>query len=170
MIPLSTAASGGLTWSRISSRNFELNRSGEVIGRLQRPSFWSCSFQAETQTGRWTFRRSGWLGGRTDILDSASQQPIATFKPAWGGRGGKLTFVDGQTFQLQCKGWWRPVWSVVAGSDEVVLRLQRREKTVEMSSASTVPESRLGLLILFTWYHVLQSEEAAASAAVIAAT
>jgi hypothetical protein len=170
MIPLSSATSGGLIWSKISSRSFELNRSGEVIGRLQRPSFWSCSFQAETQTGRWTFRRSGWLGGCSDILDSASPQPIATFKPAWGGRGGKLTFVDGQTFQLQCKGWWRPVWSVIAESDEVVLRLQRREKTVEMSSAPTVPESRSGLLILFTWYHVLQSEEEAASAAVIAAS
>ena len=128
MIPLSSATSGGLTWSRVSSRNFELNRSGQVIGRLRRPSLWSCSFQAETQTERWTFRRSGWLGGCFEILDSASQQPIATFKPAWGGRGGKLIFVDGQTFQLKCKGWWRPVWSVIAESDEAVLRLLRRKK------------------------------------------
>ncbi len=170
MIPRSTAISSELTWSKISSRNFELNRRGEVIGRLQRPSFWSCSFQAETQTGRWTFRRAGWLGGRFEILDSSSQQPIARSKSVWGGRGGKLTFADGQTFQLQCKGWWRPVWSVIAESDEVVLRLQRREKTVELSSAATVPERRLELLILFTWYHVLQSEEAAASAAVVAAS
>lgn len=170
MIPLSSATSGGLTWSKVSSRNFELNRSGQVIGRLRRPSLWSCSFQAETQTERWTFRRRGWLGGCSEILDSASQQPIATFKPAWGGRGGKLIFVDAQTFQLECKGWWRPVWSVIAESDEAVLRLLRCEKTVELSSAATVPETRLGLLILFTWYHVLQSEDASASAAVIAAS
>jgi hypothetical protein len=84
MIPLSSATSTELTWSKISSRSFELNRSGQVIGRLQRPSFWSCSFQAETQTGRWIFRRSGWLGGCYEILDSASQQPIAIFKSALG--------------------------------------------------------------------------------------
>lgn len=169
MIPLPTAISSELTWSKISSRNFELNRRGEVIGRLQRPSFWSCSFEVETQAGRWTFRRRGWVGG-SEIFDSASQQPIAIFKPAWSGRAGKLTFDDGQTFQLQCKGWWRPVWSVIAESDELVLRLQRCEKTVELFSAAAVYESRLGLLILFTWYHVLQSEEAAASAAVMAAS
>jgi hypothetical protein len=146
----------------------ELKLNNDVVGTLQRPSFWSMSFQAETQTGRWTFRRAGWLGGCSEILETSSQQQIAMFKPAWGGRGGRLTFTDGQTFQLECKGWWRPTWTVIAEGNEMLLRLHRREKTVELSSAATVPESRLALLIMFTWYHALQSEEDTASPATAA--
>jgi hypothetical protein len=77
---------------------------------------------------------------------------------------------DDQTFQLECKGWWRPLWSVFAEGSEPLLRLYRREKKVELQPATTVPAERLALLILFTWYHVLQSEEDTSAAAVIAAT
>jgi hypothetical protein len=55
-------------------------------------------------------------------------------------------------------------------SGEILLRLLRREKTVEVQPATTVPAERLALLILFTWYHVLRSEEDSSAAAVIAAT
>ena len=169
MIPLSAATSSRLTWSKISSRNFELNRNGEVIGTLQRPSFWSSSFVAETQSGRWTFRRGGWLGAGAQIVDS-SQQHVATFKSGWGGGGGTLSFADGQTVHLQSKGWCRPVWSVIAETGETLLCLHRREKIVDVPSTSAVPEGRLALLIVFTWYRVLQSEEDAASVAVMAAS
>jgi hypothetical protein len=171
MIPLSSssAISGGLTWSKIPhSRDYELRMSGEAIGILRRPGWFSSSFLAETQAGNWTLRRSGW-GIGAQILDTDSQQPIATLKSSWGS-GGMLTFADGQTFHLKCKGWWRPVWSVIASSGETLLQLHRREKTVEVPTGSAVPDSRLALLIMFTWYRVLQTEEDAASTAVIAAS
>ena len=171
MIPLSSAISGGLTFSKASrSRIHQLKLNNDVVGTLLRPNFWSMSYQAETQTGTWAFRRAGWLGGRSEILDYSSRQQIATFKMAWGGRGGKLTFADGQTFQLGCKGWWRPLWTVFSEGGEPLLRLHRREKRVELQPATTVPAERLALLILFAWYQVLQSEEDASAAAVIAAT
>ncbi len=169
MIPISSAISGGLTWSKISCRGFELKRNGEVIGTLQRPSFWSTSYQADTASGRWTFRRSGFLCSGSQILESSSQQSIATFKSAWGGRGGTLTFSDGQTIQLECKGWWRPVWNVIGGSGETQFRLHRREKTIELPRATTAPDDQLAMLIMFTWYRILQVEEDAASASVVAA-
>jgi hypothetical protein len=168
MIPHPSATSGGLTWLKVSSRNFELNRNGQVIGRLQRPSYWSRTFEAETQGGRWTFRRAGCLGGRSEIRDSHSDHQIADFKSAWGSRGGSLTFADGQTFHLQCNGWWRPVWSVTANTGELLVRLQRREKTVELPQTTSVPESHLALLVLFTWYQIMQSEEDAAMAVIAA--
>jgi len=167
MIPLSSAISSGLTWSKISCRNYELTLNGEVVGTLQRPSFWSSNFLAETQHGRWTFRRGGWLGSGAQIVDSASQQPIATLKSGWGC-GGTLTFADGQTFHLESRGWWRPVWSVIAEGGETLLRLHTREKSVEVLTAAAAPDSRLSLLIMFIWYRVLQAEEDAASAAVVA--
>lgn len=171
MIPLSassSAISSGLTWSKIPrSRGYELRQNGEMVGSLRRPSFWSSKYLAETQSGQWTFRRGGCLGTGAQILDSTSQQPIASFKSKWGS-GGALTFADGQTFQLSCKGWWQPIWSVVGDNDQPVLRLHRRERIVEVPSGMAAP-SRLPLLIMFTWYRVLQAEEDAASAAIVVA-
>jgi hypothetical protein len=171
MIPLSSAAaiSAGLTWSKIpGSRDYELKLNGEAVGTLRRLGWLTSSFLAETQSGNWTFRRGGCFGGGAQILDSATQQPIATLKSSWGTGGGTLTFADGQTFQLRCEGWWRPVWSVIAESGETLLRLHRREKKVEVTTPAAASDSRLTLLIMLTWYRVLQSEEDAASAAMVA--
>lgn len=164
----SSAISSGLTWSKIPrSRDYELRLNGKAVGRLRRPGWFSSSFVAETPDGAWTFRRSGCLGSGAQILDSSSQQQIATFKSKWG-RGGTLTFADGQTFQLSCKGWWRPIWSVVEENDQPVLHIHRRERIVEVPPRMAAP-SRLPLLIMFTWYRVLQAEEDTASAAMVVA-
>ena len=170
MIPLSSAISGGLTWSKISSnQSYQLKLNDEIVGTLQHPGFWSLSFIAESQSGRWIFRRSGWFGSGSEILDSTSRQQIATFKSVWGG-GGTLTFADGQQFQLECKGWWHPVWTVVAKRGETLLRLHTREKTADVPNAGSIPDARLSLLIMFTWYRILQAEEDAAATAVAAAS
>ena len=115
------------------------------------------------------FRRGGLLGAGAQIMDAASQQPIATLKSAWAYRG-TLTFADGQTFHLECKGWWHPVWSVIGEGGHPVLRLHRRQKAVEVPTGVAVPEDRLLLLIMFTWYQTLQAEEDAAFVAVMAAS
>jgi hypothetical protein len=171
MIPLSSssAISGGLTWKKIPfSRTYELRMNGEAVGTLRRAGWLSLSFLAETQAGNWTFR-GRLLGSGAQILDSASQQPIATLESAFAA-GGTLTFADGQAFRVKCNGWWRPVWSILAANGEPVLHVHTREKTVEVPPGSAVPDSRLTLLILFTWYRVLQAEDDGAMMAVIAAT
>jgi hypothetical protein len=171
MIPLSSASaiSSGLTWSKIpGSRDYELKLNGEAVGTLRRPGWFSTSFLAETQAGNWTFRRGGCLGGGAQILDSLSH-PIATLQSAWAS-GGTLTFADGQTFQLKCNGWWRPVWSVIGDTGATLLQVHTREKTVEVQAGSPVADSRLTLLILFTWYRVLQAEDDAAVAVLVAAS
>jgi len=166
----SSAVSREFTWSRIRcNRSYELTQDGVCVGTLRRPSFWSTSFLAETAEGRWTFRRSGCLGTGAEILDANSAPPIATFKQPWGGRG-TLTFTNGETFHLECNGWWRPVWSVTTAEGKPVLKLHAREKTVETSGNAAVPDRRLSLLTMFVWYRVLQAQEDAASAAMVAIT
>lgn len=168
MIPLSTAVSGKLTWSRIpQSRDYELKFNGEVVGRLVRPSIWSSKFSAETRSGKWILRHSGFCRTGAEIVDSASEQQMAAFKSVWGGRG-TLTFADGQMFRLECKGWWRPVWSVLEQNGQTVLRIHAREKTVEMTGRAALSDDRLALLTLFAWYRLLQAEEEAAAAASVA--
>jgi len=167
MIPLSSAVSSGLTWSKIPrSRNHELRCNGEVVGTLARPRFWGAEYEAETEHGRWTFRRGGFLGTGAEIVDTTSGEAIARFKSSWSARG-TLTFADGQTFRFECKGWWRPVWSVTTDGGQPVLLLHVREKTVELPAGAVAGESRLALLVMFAWYRILQAEEDAASAATV---
>lgn len=168
MIPLSAEVSGTLTWTKISCRSYELKLNNEVVGTLNRPSFWSLTFLAETHEGRSIFRRGGFWGTGSEIVDAASNQQIATYRPAWGGKG-SLRFADGQSFYVGCKGLWRPVWNVTSEAGQTVLALHRREKTVELPSRAAVPAGRLALLVMFAWYCMLRAEEDAASAASVAA-
>jgi len=171
MIPLSSAVSASYTWSKIPrSRNYECRLNGEVIGTLSQPSMWSSKFVAETQAGKWIFRRGGFLGNGSEILDANSQAPTATFRGAWG-YGGTLSFLDGQDFQIECKGWWRPVWTVRRSTGEPVLHLHTREKKAEVVGTAGVEPHRTSLLMMFLLYRVRQAEEdAAATAALMAAS
>lgn len=169
MIPISSALSGGLIFSRLShSQNYELKLNNEVVGSLTKPSFWSCEFIAETRDGRWTFRHGGFLGTGAEIVDSVSGLSFAQFKSNWGGRG-ELTFNDGQTFQIEYKGWWRPVWTVLTGNRQPVLHIHQRERSVEVVAGSAVSEDRLALLTIFTWYRMLREQEDAAAVTMVAA-
>lgn len=161
MNSLSSAISTDLTWSRISHRTYELKLNREILGRLRRRSLWSSTFLAETQSDHWIFRRGLWFGASTQILDTFSSRKLATFRSVWGSGGGTLAFADGDTYWLECEGWWRPVWQVTAEHGHTLLRLHAREKSVDLPSTVSVPGSRLALLIMFTWYRVLQAEEEA---------
>jgi hypothetical protein len=171
MIPISSAISGGLYWSRIPhKRGFELTGNGEIVGSLQPTSFWATEFLAETLHGNWKFRRTGCLRTGTEIVDSATNTPIAIFKPNWSG-GGRLAFTDGQTFQISTKGFWRPVWTVRTESGQDVLNIHAREKTVEVAGNVQLSEDRLALLAIFAWRILQQAaEEAASTAAMVAVT
>jgi hypothetical protein len=171
MIPISSALSGGLVWSKAPhKRGYELNRNGAVVGSLQRISFWSTEFQAESHAGSWRFRRVGFWRIGTEIVDSNSNASVATFRPSWSG-GGTLCFSDGQAFRITSIGCWRPVWMVLAENGQPVLSIRSREKAVELPKESYVSEGRLILLAIFTWHAIQQAAQDAASvAAMVAAT
>jgi hypothetical protein len=171
VIPIATAVSVGLIWSRIPHKpGYELKSNGEVVASLQRTSGRSSEFQAEAQRGKWRFRRTGFWRPVTEIIDANSGVRIAGLKPNWGG-GGTLVFFDGQTFRLTAKGFFRPVWSVLAEGGQPVLSIRSREKTVEMAGELHLSEDRLMLLAIFAW-HIMQQvvQDAAAAAVVVAAT
>jgi hypothetical protein len=165
MIPLSTV-SNGFTFSS-NWRGFELKQYDQVVATLRRPSVWSSNFLAATSSENWVIRRGGFWGNKAEILDAASQQPIANFKSAWGGKG-TLIFSDGQTFFVVTRGIWHPEWAVTTDTGQPVLQLHTREKSVELHNPAALSESRLSLLVLFTLYRVRQAEEAAVAASATA--
>src|SRR5262245_48859532 len=118
MIPISSAISGGLVWSKAPNKcGYELKRNGEIVGSLQRTSLWSSEFQAESAHGSWKFRRTGCLHTGSEIVDSNSDTRIAVLKPNLSG-GGVLKFSDGSTFRITSKGSWRPLWTLLADNGQ----------------------------------------------------
>ena len=167
MIPISSAISGGLVWSKTPHKcGYELKCNGEIVAWLRRKSFWSSEFQAESHYGSWRFRRIGFFRCSTEIVDANSDIRIATLKRHWSG-GGMLVFSDGQAFRLTSKGFWRPVWTVLADNGQPVLSIHSREKTVELPNELRLSEDRLILLAIFAWHLMQQAAEDAASAAVV---
>jgi hypothetical protein len=166
MIPVSSAISGGLVWSR-NSNGYELKFNDEVVGSLRKTSFWSSDYRAETSYGTWRLLRSGTLGSGAEIRDE-NNVSVATFKPSWGGPG-TLTFADGQALQIVSEGCWSPVLKVTTADGQPALRVSSREKTVAIETPSALPESRWLLLILFAFYRMRQTEEEGAMAALVAA-
>jgi|SRR5271170_57973 len=175
MIPISTAISGGLVWSR-NGGGYELKLNDNVVGRLRKTCFWSSEYQAETSFGNWRFCRSGLLGNCVEVLNTpqggagqgGSNPCAATFKQSWGGPG-TFKFADGQTFLVVSGGCWRPVWKVSAADGGLVLHVRTRERTVELEKKTDMPESRWLLLVLFIFYRMQQAEEDGAVAALVAA-
>lgn len=167
MIPLSAVASTALVWSRIPhTHSYQLTANNNTLATLQHLPGMSPHFAAESQSGKWVFRRIGFLGAGAEILNADSYQQIATFKAAWAG-GGTLTVSDGSIFHLECKGVCRPLWTMSSADGQPLLQLHSLEKTVELRE-SDLPDCRLSLLILFTWYRILQAQEDAGAAAMIA--
>lgn len=167
MIPISTAVSSGFTFSRIS-RGYEIKQDNLSIGTLQRPSFWSCRYEATTPEGSWTFRRGGFFNTGIEIVDPVSQQVIAFLKSSWS-RNGKLTFSDGRTFLLASRGWWHPVSSITTEDERLVLELHTRERRVDVQRG-VVADRELSMLALFLLYRMQLAEQDAAVAVMIAAS
>ncbi|HVI07819.1 MAG TPA: hypothetical protein VND65_05945 [Candidatus Binatia bacterium] len=177
MIPLSPAASGDPAWGDgsanlprtinwIRTRKSELALSGEATGTLHKASFWSECYWAETPAGRWKFRRAGFLMSGAEIVDEVSGQTVAIYKAGWG-RKGVLTFTDGEMYELSASGLLRPVWAVTTGDGEQLMRLHSRSRTAELSAA-TERNRRTALLLLFALYRMLQAQEDASSAVLVA--
>jgi hypothetical protein len=166
VIPLSSARSGVLVWSKVPhGRDYELRLNGHLVGQLSRPRAWSTNFVAETESRSWNFRRGGLLGTEAEVIDSRSGKRLAQFKARWGK--GILAFADGQKFRVESKGIFRAVWSAMLENGQPCLEVHAKEKTVDMMRpASSIPDERLTLLIMFLWYRKLQADEDAGGSAV----
>ena len=166
MIPISFAVPGELIWSKIPYRQgFELKPNGEVVARLNKPSLWSCSMQAEAQGERWTLSRIGFWRNTTVAVDDGSKAAVASLKRRWSGVG-TLRFSDGQTFRVSPTGFWRTVWEVKSDNGRLLMRIESRKKRVELLSQEGVSGSRATLLALLAWQCVRQEEEDGAAAAI----
>src|SRR5262249_42443057 len=100
-----------------------------------------------------------------EILDASGVQ-VAKSKQNWSGNNGTIAFKDGQSFQFSSKGFWRPTWTLSAGSGRPLFSIDVRSKTVHLLSDPDTQDDRVNLLMIFVWRIIQQGEEDAASAAI----
>ena len=168
MIHSPSAVSSDFSWTSLPrNHGYEIRQQGEVTGTLLRPGPTSCDFLAETGQGKWIFRRSGFLGTNAAILEMETHRIVATFSPSWRMQG-VLSFVDGTVFHVECKGVWHPVWSISRDNREVILSLHAQEQIIERRALPDISEERFMILAMFALSRILQAEEDAASAAIVA--
>jgi len=165
---LSATLSGEFRW--FCNKNIQQLKLGDqVVGSLRKTSFWSSDFQAESTYGSWKFSRRGMLGTGAEILDMATNQCVAAFKSNWGR--GMLIFADGETFQINSKGYWRPFWSVRTLDGHLVVSMSSWDSGVELIRRAGMVEGRSVLLAFFLKSHMQQiAEDDGTMAAMLAAT
>jgi hypothetical protein len=112
MKPLETIGCGILEWVPCTAGTFgfELRDGHETCARLVWDQHRRSMVSAECATGRWIFRRSGFVYPRVAIREVGARQDCAVFTPRWRGDGA-LELVDERVYHFRPTDFW---WTRVA--------------------------------------------------------
>jgi hypothetical protein len=162
-------------------RAFELRSRNHLFGVLGFESDFGTLASAEATTGRWSFKRVGFLNPHVTIRESGDRSNLAVFWPKiWGD--GTLNFFSGKKFHWVPLNAWRTSWGFTDSDDQRVYRLSSgsdkpkwkdilKEQAIIEIDISALDHPDLALLICTGWYlTILQQEDIATVAAITAAT
>lgn len=161
---------------RAGRRLYELTEAGRGVAALRFQSVCGSLAAGEYGSGKWTFKRTGFLSPRISVRAEGSDTDIATFTPGWMG-GGWIVFGWGRRYQLRQSNFWGTQWTFQGEDGKPAITLSARQGFLKEGGLVTVAPSAQGLtetpvLLLLIWYvRVLMNEDAsaAATAAVTAA-
>jgi hypothetical protein len=183
MDDIGRALSSTLHWVQPKAfhRCFELRRGEHVVGTLEFRSACGSLALAVTSAGRWTFKRVGFFSPRVTVRREGEETDLALYRARWTGTEGILEFPDRRTYMWKAANFWAtqfgfhradggPLVTFSSGSGEGGLsNLFKSQARVEMPPAARKAEE-VPLLVVLGWYlMVLQREDAAGSAASVAA-
>ncbi len=177
MRPLSDAGGGSLEWRepQTAERRFELRGGEELFATLAFKSSFGTLATAETASGRWTFKRMGFLNPRVTVRAEGAGGELAVYHPnLW--RDGLLSCADGRAYPFRPVNFWASRWAFCSpgGSPLVTFHpgpekptlsdLFTSQAMVEVApSASADPH--LPLLVTLGWYLMLLHRDDAGAVA-----
>lgn len=155
------------------SRVFELRDADRSYATLERRKVFGSLAAAETSTGRFTFKRIGFLRTRVTIRREGAEDNFAVFEPRWTGEG-RLSFADGRELQWEREGLWRATWRFDDARGVTLFWIRTIGFTGSRGVTTLAPgfsrAADAALLIVFGWYLIqLMTQDTAASAAAAAA-
>lgn len=155
-------------------RQFELRTAKSLFGVISFETALGTRATAEVATGRWTFKRVGFLNPRVTIREAGSDADVGVFWPKFSG-GGWLEFSHGGRFQWKSLNFWASTWGFANPGGELVFTLKpgaekfklsdlfRTQAVVEIGTAS-FGLAELSLLLMLGWYlMIMQQDDAAAT-------
>ena len=185
MKPTKNVVISSAVWTqpRVSQREFELRREGELVGRLEFPKALGSLAVAEYAGRRWTFKRVGFFSTRVTVRREGEESDLAVYEPRWSGLQGTLRFSDGRVYGWTSTSFWGQEFAFVDQTNAAVVVLHsggpefhlsdifKTQATVEVC-ATEEDHPMIPLLVLLGWYLlILHHQDAAASGgAVVAAT
>lgn len=179
MKSISEAIGIHLEWRepKVGEKYFELRTEEEIFGTLEFRSMFGTLATAETDQGKWTFKRVGFLKPRVTVRENGSEKDIAVYQPKIRGDG-TLTFPDGVVFGWKPKNFWSTEWAFYDIIDRMFVTFKPgTEKTklsdlfkvqaiVEVSSEAATC-GRLSLLLTLGWYLIILHRQDTATTAAI---
>ena len=185
MKAFSSAVGADLCWIQpkgLDNRWFELRAGDGIVATLEFETLCGSLARAQSADGSWTFKRVGFFNPRVTVRKAGQEADLAVYTPRWTGREGTLEFPDGRVFGWVQANFWATKFQI---TDAAGYSLVSFESGAEKSRLSDIFKTQarveigrrgralpeLPLLVLLGWYLIiLQKQDAAAVAAVIAAT
>lgn len=166
MRSLLECAGGELELTRIYRRRAELRAGEELVGTLERQSWWRDQVLLTAADGSWLLRRDGWWS-RQAVLTAAgtgSEGEVGRYRARWRGDG-TLTLAGGRELQLTRPRGWRMSRALREGSSELVgLRPHGIKGHVTVTVDPAARAEPLGSLLVLVACQILISDQAAMSA------
>lgn len=172
MRSLRDAAVGELELTRTYRRRAELRAGKDVVGTLERRSWWRQHVLLTASEGQWVLRWSGWLSRQAVVTDAeAGGREVIRYRAGWRGDG-TLHLPEGRELQLtRPRGWRRSRTLDEGGSTLVSLRPHgmKGHATVTVAQQSRA-EPLISLFVLVACQVLISDQAAMASAGGVAAT
>ena len=173
---LDQVAGHELEWRQPNAfrRIYELTCDGNEVATLRFEKGLGSLATAECGSGKWTFKRTGFLSPQVSVREAGSETDLAIFTPSWTGCGW-LAFGSGRRYRLRQTNFWATEWAFQGeqdGSPAVTLTgphnvFKPGGHARVAPSAAESPETPV-MLVLIWYLRILMNEDAAAVTATIA--
>jgi hypothetical protein len=181
MEAFSTAIGLQLYWvqPKTFERQFELRTQNGLFGGVRFETDWGTLATASSATGRWTFKRVGFLNPRVTVREAGANDDRAVYWPKLWRGDGWLEFVKGGRFHWKSTNFWGTEWGFSNVQEELLFVLKpgvEKPKMSDLLKTQGVVEigpqghgqAELPLLLMLGWYLMILREIDATAAATTA--
>jgi hypothetical protein len=182
MNPMNTVANEELNFiqPKATQQYYELRTKDKVYGTLNFPKLSGSLAEAESSSGKWTFKRVGFFQTKITIRNYGEENDIAVFKPNMMSTTGLLEMTNGKKFQWESSNFWATRLEFKNEKGETLVSFRsgvedpklkdwfKTQARIEISTGNENLEE-LSLLILLGWYLIIVLQMDSATSAVVAA-
>lgn len=167
MRALRDTAGAELELTRTYRRRAELRAGDDIVGTLERQSWWRQHVLLTAAEGQWMLRWSGWFARQAVVTTNgrAGEREIGRYRAGWRGDG-TLALPDGRELQLtRPRGWRRARTLCDNGAELLTLRPHGLKGHATVTVADPARQEPLLSVFVLVVCQILISDQAAMASA-----